>query len=65
MSREVFREMDKLSEDVLRALQSAEKYDEKINIFKLYYRMLLLMERIKIEENYSCEKFRRFIGEEK
>ncbi|ACO03425.1 MAG TPA: hypothetical protein DEP48_00400 [Persephonella sp.] len=62
MNREILREIEKLSEDVSKALQRADNYDEKISIFKLYYRMLLLMERLKLEENFSCEKFRRFMG---
>ncbi|WP_457623468.1 hypothetical protein [Persephonella sp.] len=62
MSSDVMKEIDELSEEVSKAMQKVKSCDDRVNIFKAYYRMLLLMERIKIEENCSCEKFRKFMG---
>ncbi|WP_457641965.1 hypothetical protein [Persephonella sp.] len=62
MNENIFREIEQLSDEVSRTIQKTKNYDEKIAIFKVYYKMLMLMEKLKLEESYSCKKFRKFMG---
>ncbi len=49
-------EIERLSDNFEKLLRKTKSGEEKVEIFSTYYKMLLLIEKIKIEESKGIKK---------